>query len=266
MNLSAFLPFLRMPKEARAQIKGHVLLFIIVLLSLIYFLSKEESHSVLFESQESKSRRQGPVFNRIQLLSGSTKDIWVMNQVHDQMPQTQDFSKWDRIAIVIDKTQKPKVALFYQLKSTAEKELFSETEFEKNKIPITAACFTCHPNGPRVIRPNWESPTFSYGLRDRWLVKYWNFKIKSYGRVVSRNNSPEFAITFHLYEILNPQKLTLKSCTKCHNNNGLFGRGELTQLNAPTIKHMVDQGLMPPWPKSLTQKEKLEIKKFVDVF
>jgi len=88
-----------------------IILFLLLLGFLVvnYFDDQE----VFIESQESKTTNGLPVYNKIKWISKKDKDIWMMNQSHHG--STVDKSKWDRIAIVINKKSTPKTVRFYQL-------------------------------------------------------------------------------------------------------------------------------------------------------
>jgi cbb3-type cytochrome oxidase cytochrome c subunit len=65
-----------------------------------------------------------------------------MGQSHNGIHYTK--SAWDRIKIVVDKATEPYTATYHQIKNGIE-------------IELRAACFICHANGPRAVRPNYES-------------------------------------------------------------------------------------------------------------
>lgn len=60
-------------------------------------------------------------------------------------------------------------------------------------------------------------------------------------------------------------ELKVQSCTKCHNSEMFFGGGELTKQNFTTIKFMIENKFMPPPGFDLTEKDRMEINKFVDL-
>lgn len=245
----------RFPSLVRAM-KFHVSPFYKTLLSLgcagctlgtLLFL---DSRPILIESEESKTVKLKPVFNRILFEPGLKKDTWVMQQSHSgsQAPE----HEWDRIAIVVDKEKAE--AEFFQLIPGDLK----SPDLTK-KLPLRASCFMCHSNGPRAIRPNVESLEAKLSLWNRARLLAWNLRVKSYGKLNAANKEP----SFHLQEKGLNVRLEVKACTKCHKDEGLFSRGALTREQFTAIRFMLDNGHMPPPGFSLTAKEKREINKFI---
>lgn len=230
-----------------------------LLVSFTCTLLLEEGANVLFASKESKTIQQKSVYNRITLFSKPDQDIWMMNQSHDGLNASSE--NWDRLAIVIDKTQSPKTARFYQLPPG---ELNANENFKP--IPYKVSCFMCHPNGPRWIRPQEKS----LNLKDKLTLFFWNLKILSYGRVLphpehekeSLKSQIPFKWNFKQANIV----LDLKSCNDCHDEKGFIQRGALLSQNLLSIKFMVDQGFMPPMGHSLSKKDKAKIEKYFEKF
>src|SRR5262245_39911744 len=117
------------------------------------FLFDFSGSPVTFRSLESVTETGAPVYNRVRLLPGWSKDVWLMNQSHEGLGhqgQSPEYAKWDRLKIVVDKTTTPYKAEFYQLEQGA---LIAEGK----PVPLKARCYACHANGPRAIRPNFEA-------------------------------------------------------------------------------------------------------------
>lgn len=206
-------------------------------------------NAVTFESLESITETGAPVFNKIKFLPGWNKDIWIMKQSHHGFHL--DPLKWDRLAIVVDKTKSPKVARFYQLSPSEEMEFKDKNEVQ----PFKARCFACHSNGPRAIRMKINSAVVRPNLLDRATVALWNLRIKTYGPVDSFEGR-------HFYEgapfrsplPIAAQPLNLKSCTHCHRQNGI--RNPLVFEQIGTAHFLVKNGFMPPFPFSLSVKDR----------
>lgn len=220
---------------------------------MLFFHNLPET--VTIESTESKTSDGKPVFNRISYQSQDDYDIWDMRQSHngDQYPK----HKWDHIQIKVFKKKRPYQVTYHQLENGRE-------------IEFKASCFTCHANGPRVIRPFYDSETVSYSLMTRTKIALMNLKIKSYGKTTlvddnHRLNGDIRRIPLRFYGKYDSGKLTIKTCTYCHNSkDSFFSRGELERQHIGTITHLTKHHQMPPWPLKLPEEEKVLLKKFID--
>lgn len=212
------------------------------LLGLVFFFAHRP---VTFQSLESVTESGAPVFNQVQFLPGTTKDIWIMRQSHSG-PDTKKNS-WDRLAIVVDKNSHN--AKFYQLKSG---ELAADLD---QAVPLKARCYACHSNGPRAVRP-----TSGLGLADWLTVAVMNLRIKSYGRLQSEAGV-DLAGGVHFKSPLGllQSPLNLSSCTKCHSETGI--RAALTFEHLGTIKFLTQKGQMPPFPFQLSEAERAQIER-----
>src|SRR5687768_875551 len=159
---------------------GTILIGLLVTGLLVSTLGEDQE--VFFESKESKTIGRNSVFNKIKLIRLKDKDVWMMNQSHHG-PKGLGSSSWDRLAIVIDKTQSPKRAQFYQFESGPLE--WKEGLVEK---PFRVSCFMCHNNGPRAIRPNYNSPLNPTSFKDRPKIYYWNSRMKLYGRILPHSS------------------------------------------------------------------------------
>ncbi len=206
-----------------------------------------------FQSAESHTLEDGPVFNRILYVPGLSKDIWMMQQSHQgaQLPH----AEWDRLAIVVDKSSS--TATFYQVAP-------GKLEWEENMpaAPRRASCFMCHPNGPRAIRPEEGSMT----LAQKALVFAWNLRIKSYGRITAQGDPHSDHLPSSQpfrYSGGNREKpLEVAACIRCH-HEGTFGRGQLTYNARGSIKFLTEKGHMPPLGLEITETDKRQLWKFV---
>lgn len=246
----------------KLRTKAFLSISVFVLGLLIIALNDDQE--IFLESKESKTVEGSPVFNKIKWFQFKDKDIWMMNQSHHGSVGLGPDS-WDRLAIVVDKTQSPKRATFYQLEPGPLE--WKEGLSEK---PFKVSCYICHNNGPRAIRPNYDSPLNPTSLKDRLKISYWNLRMKLYGRVLphtshdARDSSLERPFRFHSpYE---NEALKVKTCMKCHKEFGLFARGFLSRQQIPTIKFMLESGEMPPIGFSLSPDEKIQIERFLEGF
>lgn len=212
--------------------------------------------AIVIQSEESKTNRDGAVFNRISFRSEPTRDIWLMQQSHQGL--TPEFHKWDRLTIVVDKIKTPYIASYYEMQPGA---LDLDTE-KAHQIQFLVSCFMCHNNGPRVIRPEWTSTEAPLTLSERMRIVYWNFKIRSYGRV-DYNDELDHNEIFRMGGHLENEKLEVHACTRCHSESN---QGVLTRQNSLTIKFMVERGYMPPRGYKLTEKDRKAINEFVAGF
>lgn len=221
---------------------------IFILFGLLFF----DSSAILIESRESKTISGSEVFNKIQFHPGWQKDTWLMEQSHQGLKASKH--NWDKIAIVVNKKQN--TAKFYQYQN-------SEKPISLNLRPINfkVSCFFCHSNGPRVVRPNFESKFVSLSLWNKARISLWNFRIKSYGRVLGQAGAGQHPFK-HSSTRAN-QPLKVKTCTICHKDQGFLARGQLTKQNFMTIKFMLEEKLMPPLGIALSQEEEKEIQEFL---
>ncbi len=215
---------------------------------------------IIFQSLESKNGEGGPVINEVRWYEFPDKDVWMMNQNHDGLTT----NSFDRLAIIVDKTVNPKTAQFMQLEPGP---LEWSEDLYKKQIPFKVSCFTCHTNGPRALRAEW-SGLIKKGSIDRVKINFLNIKMKLYKRTVAHPSHTTMdghsSVPFKKMGHLDNEKLEVKACTKCHNNQL---RGALTRQNIGTIKFAVENELMPP-PLfgSLSAKDLKKIQQFVDGF
>ena len=126
-----------------------------------------DTEAIEFESKESKTINGNPIFNRIKWWSSASSNVWMMQQSHHGTRISEQGK--DLLAIVIDKTVNPHTAQFYQLEPGR-----LEWTGGANQLAPKTACFLCHPNEPRVIRPNWGSALNPATTWDRLRLALWN--------------------------------------------------------------------------------------------
>lgn len=221
--------------------------------------------SIVIESEESKNPQLESVFNEIRWIPGADRDVWMMNQSHFGRKPALD--KWDRIAIVINKTKSPKIARFYQFKPGP---LEWSEDLLKQQIPYRASCFLCHNNGPRVIRPLSESALAPLTLQEKVKTAWWNLRIKTYGRIHYDPAQDEAdlhrEVPFRFRGSPHEDELKVRACVNCHKEDGLFARGTLQRQQRGTIEHMVAVGHMPPPGFTLSKKEYGDLQDFLHGF
>ena len=217
--------------------------------------------AVLIQSWESRTRQDLPVYNRIRWFKEGSFDIWMMNQSHLGVNAPQ--KNWDRLAIVVERSQFLNRARFYQLPPGELK--WDQTLISKAK-EYRVSCFLCHPNGPRVIRPD-SASSLKLNWSDRLRLLAWNLKIKSYGRVITEKVAPlELAhkkVPFRFSGTFENSPLILKPCVSCHRDSGIFARGTLYRQNGIAIRSMIEKGIMPPLGFRLSPEEKNQIERFL---
>jgi mono/diheme cytochrome c family protein len=211
---------------------------------------------VVFASLESKTSLGEPIYNRVALIPGWKKDLWVMQQSH--RGPTPDFHRWDRLAIEVDRTRSPAVARFLQLDPGA-----MALDGSEPARPFRVACFMCHANGPRAIRPDLESKQAALSLGERIAVGIWNWRVRSYGRVVPADvHRQPAAVPFRNGDAFANEPLTLAACARCHNDKP-SGRGYLARQHATTILFMVGHGLMPPPGRAMDAGDRADLDRFL---
>jgi len=197
---------------------------------------------VTFISQESKTPSGAEVINTIELKQESNKDIWLMRQSHGFKNYKNDI--YDDLKITVDKSTTPHTVTYYQISNGIEK--------------FSVQCTLCHSNGPRLIRPSKISRQ-KLNLKNKIKINYWNLIIKSYGSTIVVDPTNELK-----FEGPDKDFLDIKTCNKCHNQKkSIFSRNKLQRGNYLSIKHLVQTKSMPPWPYSLSAKEKDQLEKFL---
>lgn len=214
--------------------------------SLLHLVGESSLETTLFfESLESKTATGAAVFNSIELQQQDNKDIWLMKQSHFGAHS----EEWDEVKIVVHKNVRPFKASYHQLKDDKE-------------IEYKTSCFRCHSGGPRLIRPNINSPVGMLSLKERLVLLKMNSLIKSYGEVLVGENNPfKRSVTLVDNPLHSAQQLKVKSCLECHRAGG--SRAALTKENVLTIEFLVQQKQMPPWPHTLSASERAELQKFI---
>ena len=140
---------------------------------------------IVFESAESESFGN-PVFNRVTWETRGGKDVWVMQQSHEGL--NKEFQSWERVSIAVDLSKK--VAVFRQHVSG---EIDPQKTLHAKKQNYRSACYLCHSNGPRAIRPKWDSTFVQLNSWDTLRVTAWNLRMKLYGSIESAGDVAEWS-------------------------------------------------------------------------
>ena len=220
-------------------------------LPLLFFIQSP----IVFESFESKTVDDLPVYNQVKFTQDGEQDIWMMNQSH----HGKSASDWDRLAIVVDRSQFPRTAKFYQLEP-------GPLQWSKGlkQIEFKVSCGVCHSNGPRAIRP-------AQGQELTWKQKAqifaWNLRIKTYGPVQTIEDDlhgMKRKTPFKYSGEYANETLNVASCIRCHSGEGRFSRAKLTRQNQMSIRFMVEKRLMPPMGFSLSSEDHQTIENFLN--
>jgi hypothetical protein len=212
---------------------------------------------ILFESRESKTAEGGLVYSRVRKISQPGKTIWMMQQSHHGIRLPSE--KWDRLAIVV--SHATSTATYHQLESGPLE--WKEGLPEK---PLRVACYLCHANGPRAVRPNFASAAAPVSWKNQARLALWNLGVKAAGRIspspleaMKDHSSRAGGMPFRFPDAEGNKPLTVKTCSRCHREGGWPARGTLTRQQGITIRFLVEEGFMPPPGFALNAQEKQEL-------
>ena len=241
----AYAPFL--PAELRAEALAEI--------RAIDFHEEnlERQPHVSFTSEESKTQDEINVLNRIHYFPGKRFDIWFMSQ--NRADHGLDFAHWNKLMILVDKAAIPKRAFYFEFGTQA-----LEHGQAPKPAPYTAACFTCHASGPRVIRKQNSNWLPDLNPKAEALMGKWNQEIAHYKQVATYLpkadlHSPLPPIRFA--DARNNEELKHHSCTECHNaNDGL--RAPILRQHQYTALALLENGHMPQEGPKLSAAESLK--------
>lgn len=204
----------------------------------ICLLAVSDPRPIVFESRESRTAAGLPVFNRLQWQwQPFSQETWWMQQSHQG--SRAPLHLWDNLQIKMLSANGVITARFAELEPTATIAVATPA------IPLKVACYRCHANGPRAIRPNGKSQEAPLNYWQRFRIFLMNLRIATYGPVVGASASPGPQPFQHQHPAA--QKLMpLQSCAPCHNQQGGFSRSPLRYQHIKTAAFMVKNGLMPP--------------------
>jgi len=216
--------------------------FLNVLTSLFLILIEggSEPSQILIESKESKTALGKPVFNIISFKEYEDYDYWSMKQSHHGVGF--DLANWDNIAIKVHKNSTPYKVTYHQYNSQGK------------EVSLKVDCMRCHSGGPRAIRPLYQSSEVDLNIKEKLIIRSWNIRIKSYGDIQNIKVAKEEQ------SYLNEQ-LKVASCTQCHFEGG--PRSIITRKQLGSIRFLIKEGEMPPWPHKISKQDKKELQEFI---
>ena len=165
----------------------------------------------LFEyaSFESHLKAAEEHYNRIQLFIREAFDIWVLRQRTPTHPT-------ELFAIVQDNSESPSRAYYFQFLEDPKPQF------------VGFACFECHANGPRALRPMRSERIDPLTEADWATVRDWNDHIVSQGVVKTHFPDPASydveSVEGSFWWTSSPSSwgtpLKLERCHTCHNSDG----------------------------------------------
>ncbi len=240
----------------------------------VFIASKEISQTLneplLFASEESVGPHGEAIFNEVAWQQQGRFDIWRMKQSHNGLhakPQA-----WDQLAIIVDRENK--TVSYHQLVADSTTALLTAPPDSLHPWPqkdYRVSCYSCHANGPRHLRPNWNSSELSLGWQSKLKVNWLNQKMQRYGRLKIIEHSPftqsiERQRPLALTDPFASQPLLVKICQQCHSESGDRPRGPLQRQHLYTIQFMLKNKYMPPKGHSLSAQEKSQLENFMAGF
>lgn len=217
-------------------------------------LAKEKS--LLLTSGQSRTASGGRVLNRVHFFARGHFDIWLMKQ--EGAGRGLHFHHWNRIAIAVDKSATPAKAYFFEF----GREIAGEKGLPTFKA-FTAACITCHANGPRLIRPEGNETGAPFTQDQKGLLKNWNQKIQNYRYVQNFRPTWEGRSILDSAASNSREILHLKACEECHSvNSGV--RGPLERQHNDSIMYLTTHHEMPLGDHGLSPKAMTCLKAWLD--
>jgi hypothetical protein len=182
----------------------------------------------LISTQEDVVRK--PMLNHVAAFANETVRAYLLVQ------RTPSDPKWSYFSIVQDLTLDPVLDYFAELKPDGPK-------FEGT------SCYKCHSSGPLAIHPAREDLVLDAPL----------------AAAVSAHIAEQPRSIFY-FPVDSPkpptgEKLTLKFCARCHEDDG--DRAPLFQLQSHAIRVLVDFGYMPP-KRRLKPEELAQLKAWLE--
>lgn len=182
----------------------------------------------LVSTQEDVIRQ--PMLNHIAAFSNATVRAYLLVQ------KTASDDRWSYFSIVQDLTVDPVLDYFAEIKRDGPK-------FEGT------SCYKCHSSGPLAIHPAREDLVLDAKLA------------AAIGQHIADQPRSEFYFPEDSPKPPTGEKLTLKFCARCHDDDG--DRGPLFQVQSHPIRIMVDFGYMPP-NRRLKPEEIAELKAWLE--
>ncbi len=182
----------------------------------------------LISTQEDVIRQ--PMLNHIAAFSNATVRAYLLVQ------KTASDGPWSYFSIVQDLTVEPVLDYFSEIRKDGPK-------FEGT------SCYKCHSSGPLAIHPAREDLVLDARLAT------------AIGEHIADQPRSEFYFPEDSPKPSTGEKLTLKFCARCHDDDG--DRGPLFQVQSHPIRIMVDFGYMPP-NRRLKPEEVAELKAWLE--
>jgi len=182
----------------------------------------------LVSTQEDVIRQ--PMLNHIAAFSNSVVRAYLLVQ------KTASDDRWSYFSIVQDLTVEP------------VRDYFAELKKEGPHLEATS-CYKCHSSGPLAIHPAREDLVLDAKLA------------AAIGQHIADQPRSEFYFPEDSPKPPTGDKLTLKFCARCHDDDG--DRGPLFQVQSHPIRIMVDFGYMPP-NRRLKPEEVAELKAWLE--
>lgn len=201
--------------------------------------------AVTFISAESSDGADFPITNRVRLLKKEKHDLWLMRQRQAER-DGKNPAYWSFVAILVDKQRYPPSSYYFEF---APAPVGSGGFPEEIKPRVD--CLRCHPNGPRMIRPQLMLNEASQGLLQKW-----NESIANYGLIRNVDNAGGISIETKGH-------LPFPFCTNCHDSKSGV-RNSLFRRNALAIRYLVDTDAMPPGKEKLSAGQKHCIKEWLE--
>jgi hypothetical protein len=182
----------------------------------------------LISTQEDVIRK--PMLNHVAAFSNSVVRAYLLVQ------RTSTDEGWSYYSIVQDLTIDPIIHYFAELKNSGP------------ELQATS-CYKCHSSGPLAIHPARGDLVLDARL------------LAAVDEHIADQPRSEFYFPEDNPKPPTGEKLTLKFCTRCHDEDG--DRGSLFQLQSHPIRVMVDFGYMPP-KRRLKPEEIAELKTWLE--
>lgn len=182
----------------------------------------------LISTQEDVIRQ--PMLNHIAAFSNAVARVYLLVQ------KTASDQHWSYFSIVQDLTVTPALDYYAELRKEGPK-------FEGT------SCYKCHSSGPLAIHPAREDLVLDAPLA------------AAIGRHIADQPRSQFVFPQDSPKPPTGEKLTLKFCAKCHDDDG--DRDALYQVHAHPIRVLVDFGYMPP-NRRLKPEEIAELKAWLE--
>jgi hypothetical protein len=182
----------------------------------------------LISTQEDVIRK--PMLNHIAAFSNSVARVYLLVQ------KTSTDTGWSHFSIVQDLTVTPVLDYYAELTAAGPR-------FEG------ISCYKCHSSGPLAIHPAREDLVLDAPLA------------AAISQHIAEQPRSQFVFPKDSPKPPTGEKLTLKFCTRCHDDGG--ERDALYQVHAHPIRLLVDFGYMPP-NRRLKPEEIAELKAWLE--